>query len=99
MDVEFTVDVLPAKGLLTPRIESATHIMTLGQAGSLDDALRVATSGLVQWLEQDYKLTTSEVALVLGSSVEYVVNQVADRNVGIVAKLNKQRLAGLRPPK
>lgn len=96
MDVEFSVDVLRGRSIAMPRIESPTHIMALGQAGSLDDALRIATAGLTQWLEQDYGLTLSESAQVLGSSVEYVVANLAGRNVGLAAKIGKSRLAGLR---
>src|SRR5262249_41289935 len=62
MDVEFTVDVLPKKRISGPRVESATHIMAMGLAGSLDEAIRSATFGMAQWLEQDYKLTPSEIA-------------------------------------
>jgi acetamidase/formamidase len=99
MDVEFSVDVLRGKSIATQRVESPTHIMALGQAGSLDDALRNATGGLTQWLEQDYGLTLAESAQVLGSSVQYVVANLAGRSVGLVAKLEKTRLAGLSPDK
>ena len=92
MEVEFTVDLIPSKALTTPRVESPTHIMTVGLGGSLEDALRAATAGLGQWLEQDYNLTPSEIAIVLGSSVEYSINEVADRNAGVAAKLKKERL-------
>jgi acetamidase/formamidase len=92
MDVEFTVDVISDKPLMTPRVESATHIMAVGLGGTLEDALRAATSGLGQWLEQDHHLTPSEIAIVLGSSVEYTISEVADRNAGVVAKLRKDRL-------
>jgi acetamidase/formamidase len=92
MDVEFTVDVISSKALMTPRVESAAHIMTVGLGGSLEDALRAATASMGEWLEQDYKLTPSEIAMVLGSSVEYTINEVADRNAGVVAKLRKDRL-------
>ena len=92
MDVEFTVDVIPGKQIQSPRVESATHIMTIGLGGTLEDALRAATASLAQWLEQDYSLTPSEIAMVLGSSVEYTIGEVADRNAGIVAKLRKERL-------
>jgi amidase len=95
MDVELTVNVLPRKPLSTPRVESPTHRMAVGLAGTLEDALRAATAGLAQWLEQDYKLTPPEIAQVLGTSVEYTVNEVADRNAGIVAKIKKERLASL----
>jgi amidase len=93
MDVEFTVDVISSKPLMTPRVESPTHIMTVGLGGMLEDALRAATASLGQWLEQDYKLTPSEIAMVLGSSVEYTISEVADRNAGVAAKLRKDRLA------
>ena len=54
--------------------------------------VRAATAGLGQWLEQDYSLTPSEIAIVLGSSVEYAIGEVADRNAGVAAKLKKDRL-------
>ena len=48
-------------------VESATHIMAMGLAGSLDDAFRTATANMAQWLTDDYKLTPSELAQVLGT--------------------------------
>jgi acetamidase/formamidase len=95
MDVEFSVEVLPGRAISGPRVESPTHLMALGQAGSLDDAFRAATAGLAQWLEQDYGLTLSEVAQILGSAAEYRVATVVGRNAGVVAKIAKERLAGL----
>lgn len=97
MDVEFSVEVLRGKSISAPRVESETQIMTLGQAGSLDDALRAATSGMVQWLQQDYGLTVSECAQVMGSSVHYVVANLAGRSVGLAAKLDKSVLRTLQP--
>ncbi|MCP3100234.1 acetamidase/formamidase family protein [Myxococcus sp. K15C18031901] len=96
LEVEFTVEVIRGKAPSMPRVESPTHLMVLGQAGSLDDALRLATSGLTQWLEQDYGLGLSECAQVLGSSVQYSVANLAGRSVGVAAKLEKARLEGLR---
>jgi amidase len=95
MDVEFTVDVVPHKRIMSPRLESATHIMAMGFAGSLDDAFRTATANMAQWLAEDYKLTPSEIAQVLGTSAEYKIGEVADRNAGIVLKISKQRLLSL----
>lgn len=48
MDVEFEVELVKGKAVNMPRVESPSQIMTLGQAGSLDDALRQATAGMVQ---------------------------------------------------
>jgi len=99
MDVEFTVDVVPHKPIMNPRVESATHIMAMGLGGSLDDAFRTATANMAQWLTNDYKLTPSEIAQVLGTSAEYKVSEVADRNAGIVLKIAKDRLKALTPAK
>ena len=93
MDVEFSVDLIPGKSIGSPRVESATHIMVVGLSGSLDDAFRVATGSMARWLMDDYKLTSSEVAQVLGTAAEYKVGEVADRNAGVVLKINKERLA------
>lgn len=97
MDVEFTVDVIPGKGVLAPRVESPTHIMAMGLAGSLDDAFRQATANMESWLTDKYALTASEVAQVLGTSAEYKVSEVADRNAGVVLMIKKERLQSLPP--
>jgi amidase len=97
MDVELSVDVIPGKRIPGPRVESATHIIAMGLAGSLDDAFREATANMAAWLTDDYKLTPSEVAQVLGTAAEYKVSEVADRNAGMVLKISKERLQGLAP--
>jgi len=97
MDVEFSVDVIPAKRVPGPRVESADYIIAMGLSGSLDDAFRQATGNMASWLEDQYKLTASETSQVLGTSAEYKVSEVADRNVGMVLKLRKDRLLGIAP--
>jgi amidase len=69
--------------------------MAMGLSGSLDDAMREATANMAQWLTDEYKLTPSEVAQVLGTSAEYKVSEVADRNAGMVLKISKERLLPL----
>jgi amidase len=96
MDVELTVDVIPSKGIPGPRVESETHIMAMGLAGSVDDAVRGATSNMAQWLTDEYKLNPSELAQVLGTSAEYKVSELADRNAGVVLKIRKDRLQSLK---
>src|SRR5207248_2282627 len=95
MDVEVMVDVIPNKRIPGPRVESQTHLMAMGLAGSLDDAFREATANMASWLTDEYKLTPSEVAQVLGTSSAYKVSEVADRNAGIILKINKERLKTL----
>jgi acetamidase/formamidase len=92
LDVEFSVDVLCEKRISGPRVENAEYLMAMGLSGSLDDAFREAGSALASWIQQDYKLTGKETAILLGAVVEYQISEVADRNVGIVAKVRKRYL-------
>ncbi len=95
MDVEFSVDVIPGRFISTPRVETPSHIAAVGLAGSVDDAAKMATSGMIQWLEQDYHLTPSESAQILGSMAEYTISEVPDRNAGVVLRLRKDLLQRL----
>jgi amidase len=97
MDVEFTVDVLPGKRIGGRRIETSTDLIAMGLAGSLDDAIKEATGNMANWLEQDYKLTPTEIAQFLGVASEYHISEVADRNAGIVLKIGKSKLSTLTP--
>jgi acetamidase/formamidase len=99
MDVEVMVELIPGKRIRGPRVESATHIMAMGLDGSLDGAFREATGNMAAWLTQEYKLTPAEVAEVMGTSAEYKVSEVADRNAGIVVKINKERLRMIKAGK
>ena len=95
MDVELTVDVIPNKRIGFPRVENATEIIAMGLDGSIDGAFKEATNDMATWLAEDYKLTPSEIAQVMGTAAEYHVSEVADRNAGVVLKIKKERLAGL----
>lgn len=96
MDVTFTVDLIKGKAINMPRVEAPTQIMVLGQAGSLDDALKSASTGMIQWLQQDYGLTLSQAAQVLGSAMHYSVPNLAGRSVGVAAKIDKALLPASR---
>ncbi|RYY31822.1 MAG: acetamidase, partial [Sphingomonadales bacterium] len=71
MQVEFRVELIKGQRIAGPRVESPSELMVLGQAGSLDDALKAASTGMIQWLQHDYGLTLSEAAQVLGTALRY----------------------------
>ncbi len=96
MDVVFSVSLIKRKAIQMPRVESPTQIMVLGQAGSLDEAMRFASTGLLQWLREDYGMTMSQAAQVLGSAVQYDVANLAGRSVGLAARLDKALLPAPR---
>lgn len=92
MDVEFRVELIRGQSVSAPRVESPTQIMVLGQAGSLDEALRAATSGLVQWLQQDWGYSLADCGQILGAALQYTVPNLAGRSVSVAAKLDKRWL-------
>ena len=99
LDVEITVDLQREKSLSGPRVENDEFLMAMGLGGSLDEAFREATSALAEWIEKDYSLTGPEAAILLGATIQYQISEVADRNVGVVAKIRKQFLPKVEAPK
>jgi amidase len=78
-----------------PRIEDKTYIMAVGLHPSLDSALKIATKGLLDWLQQDYQLSLEEATQVIGSSIEYRIPEIADPKVEVVAMIKKAVLKRL----
>ena len=96
MEVEFTVDLIRGKAMGGPRAENDEYLMAIGIANSLPEAVQRATTMLARWLENDYKLNPSEVAMVLGFAIHYDIAEVVDPHVNVVAKIKKSSIAGLR---
>ena len=96
MEFEFTVDLIQEKGYGTPRAENAEYLMAIGIGGSLDQALQRSTSALARWLEEEYKLNSTEVAIVLGFAMRYDIADLVGTQVSIVAKVPKTALNQLR---
>ena len=95
MDFEFTVDLIRDRSFGHPLAEDAEFLISIGIGGSLDQALQQATSGLVRWLDRDFKLTPSEAAMLLGFALKYDVVDLVGTQVSIAAKLPKAALAKL----
>ncbi len=96
MEFSFTVELIKGKNVPGPRAENAQYRMASGIANSLPEALQQATTSLARWLEDDYKLTANEAAVVLGSSIKYDIAEVVDPLVHIVAKIDKSALARIQ---
>lgn len=96
MEFSVTVDLVKNKAVPQPRAENAQFRMASGIASSLQEALQQATTNLSRWLADDYKLTPNEVAIVLGTAIQYQIAEVVDPLVHVVAKIDKNALAGLQ---
>ena len=92
MDVEFTVDLVKKKGIGWPRIESGTHLMTLGSARPLLQALQHATTEMQRWLMADHGFSERGAQVFMGQALEIEVANVVDPNFTVVAKVRKDLL-------
>jgi acetamidase/formamidase len=95
MDVQFTVDVVPGHSLGQTRVENADFVMVMGTGGSLDEAMKSATTGLSRWLASAHGLTPQDIAAVLGTEMHYEIAEVVDSEYDVVAKVPKDALARL----
>jgi len=80
-------------------MENADYLMASGIAGSIDEALRGATTNLARWLEQMYGLNAAEVSSVLGTAMVYDIAEIVDPQPHVVAKVPKSALAALKKTK
>jgi len=92
MDFEFTVDLIKGRSFGHPLAENSEFLVSIGIGGSLDQALRQATSGMMRWLERDYKLAPSEAAMILGFALRYDVVDLVGTQVSVAAKVPKATL-------
>lgn len=75
-----------------PRIENATHIMTLGFARPAEDAFRLALEALILWMEEGYGFARGEAYLLLGQVLEARCTQFVNPTFSYVAKIAKRWL-------
>ena len=93
MDVTFTVEL--RKGLETrwPRIETDTHLIALGNARPLDQALQHATTELVRWLCAEHGYNVRAASHLLGQASEYDIGNVFDPAYTVAAKIARAHIA------
>jgi acetamidase/formamidase len=98
LDVEFSAELIKKETTAVnfPRVEDSVHLMALGSDKSIDQAIKMATGYLLEWLQQDYHLTWQEATQVMSTSIEYTIAEIADPEVIVVAKIKKEVLKKLR---
>jgi acetamidase/formamidase len=95
MNVVLEVDVLKGRRIGAPRLEDATHLMAAGSYRPLEDAMRIASRELIQWLTEDYGLSPMDAYELLSVAMESNVSQIVDPNFTVLVKIKKAYL----PPK
>ena len=76
-----------------PRIESATHIATVGCARPLEDAMRLAFQEMVYWLADEHGFTEAEAYLFLAQVAEARCTQMVNPKYTYICKVAKSLLA------
>jgi len=81
MDVEFSVELKKNAAVTGPRVETADFLISIGAqpefASSLDRALQLATSDMVNWLVHDYQFEPWAAHQLIGAVARYDVVTVA----------------------
>jgi acetamidase/formamidase len=91
-DVQFTVHVQKGRKINWPRGENKDYIFTVGNARPLDYCVQLATSEMVQWLQNDYGLDGVAAHILLGQAVEYDLGNIFDPAYTMVCKVPKRLL-------
>jgi acetamidase/formamidase len=98
MDVEFSTELRKKANLTNPRVENADYIISVGSqrefVSTLDYALKVATTDMVRWLVDDYKLEPWAAHLMINAVGAYEVVTVAG---SMALKVPKKHLPGRTP--
>jgi len=81
MDLEFSVEVIKNKKINMPRLETSDFISSIGSqpefSSDLNRGLQIATSEMITWLIEDYKMKPSAAHLLIGMVAKYEVITVA----------------------
>ena len=93
MDVTFSIELRKIVNAHWPRMETDSHIIALGNARPLDQALQHSTTELVTWLCSDYGYDVRGASHLLGQALEYDIGNVFDPAYTVAAKIAKKLIA------
>jgi acetamidase/formamidase len=85
------IQVILHKGmrLRWPRAETATHYMTTGLHTDLDEASKIATSEMLDFLVEKKGLSRDDAYMLASAAMDLIVTQVVDGTKGIHAVIPK----------
>ncbi len=92
MDVAFRFGLRKGQPIAWPRFEDAEHIMAVGSARPLSDALRIAFVELVEWLVAEYGFGKPDAYQLVSQVAVVRVAQMVDPLYTVVAKFPKRHL-------
>lgn len=92
MTTTLIVELIKGGGPGWPRIESDTHIMTIGSSRPMEDSWRIANTDLVHWVAELTGLHTMDAYQLCSQIAEAPIANVVDANYSVAAKVAKDLL-------
>lgn len=90
--VRLQVQLIKHRQIAWPRFENDHEIMTAGITRPLGDSLRIAFAQLVDWIHNDYGLSSLDAYELLSKVARVRVAEMVDPNYVIIAKIDKRFL-------
>ena len=86
---EIQVIVHKNRPLKQPRAETPTHYMTMGLHPDLDEAAKIATREMLDWIVEIKKINRDDAYMLASAVMDLVVTQIVDGTKGIHAFMPK----------
>ena len=86
---EIQVVLQKGRHLRWPRAETTTHYITMGLNADLDEAAKIATSEMLNFLVETKGLSREDAYLLASAAMDLMVTQVVDGTKGIHAMMPK----------
>ena len=83
MKVTLSLDLIKGKRLLRPRLENATHKMTIASAKTLDEASKTALKDMLAVLTEETPLSREEAYALLGAVADIKIANIVDPEVTV----------------
>ncbi|MFQ5767379.1 MAG: acetamidase/formamidase family protein [Acidobacteriota bacterium] len=92
MNVTLSVDLIKDHKIGTVRLEDQDYIMAAGSYRPLEDAMRIASHELIQWMVQDYGLSEMDAYELMSVAMESSISQMVDPVYTVLVKIRKSHL-------
>jgi acetamidase/formamidase len=86
---EIQVVLHKGRTIQSPRAETATHYITMGLHADLDEAARIATREMLDFLVESKGLSRDDAYMLASAAMDLVVTQAVDGTKGIHAMMPK----------
>lgn len=92
MHVTAIIDLIKGGGPAWPRLETDTHLMTIGSGRPLEEAWRAGQAEMIGWLGELFRLDRFDAYQLLTQISQSPIANVVDTNYSSVTKIDKRLL-------